>query len=169
MPLDCELLGAVYWVCSPHKFTNPLAHCWDTALCNTPKCSILQASRLWATQSTIPTNSKSLPCWDTALCCTLHLIIHSSPLFLPNMHPWRTTLCIQSVRWRSYCLYSSQSLTGLDDCWTCVWKHINGRDLPIPHPSVKAICSGKAASTNRDPLIQKYPNGELNQKERVMT
>ena len=56
MPPDCELLSAVYWVYSPHKFTKPLTveiqHC--AVLSSDQKCSELSFISTKCTQKELP-------------------------------------------------------------------------------------------------------------------
>ena len=56
MPPDCELISAVYWVYSPHKFTKPLTveiqHC--AVLSNDQQCSQLAFVSTKCTQKELP-------------------------------------------------------------------------------------------------------------------
>ena len=52
MPHDCELLSAVYWVYSPHKFTNPLT--FEVILCSDQRCSELSFISSKRTQQELP-------------------------------------------------------------------------------------------------------------------
>ena len=56
LPIDCELVSAVYWVSCPHKFTKPLVveiqHC--AALSSDEQCEQLTFVRTMCTQKELP-------------------------------------------------------------------------------------------------------------------
>ena len=56
LPIDCELISAVYWLSCPHKFTKPLVveiqHC--AALSSDEQCEQLTFVRTMCTQKELP-------------------------------------------------------------------------------------------------------------------
>ena len=83
MLLDVELLSGIYTKCADTT-SSKIPHCWDK------HSAVLAdlASRLWATQCSLPSpraqDHKALHCWDTALHCTLHLYQCPQITFVSN-------------------------------------------------------------------------------------